>query len=124
MNSDHDWYVQTARRHIRFLRQASPNAAALLDRLFETDGARAALQAASLLLQLQTHLKRTGAAGKLDQYESGMYEFPTAISLFRRALRWFVIDYSLGLYHKERDADEFTPAVNKTYGSEQRRPGQ
>jgi hypothetical protein len=124
MNSDHDWYVQTARLHIRFLRQDSPNAAALLDRLFETDGARAALQASSLLLQLQTHLKRTGAAGKLDRYESGMHEFPTAIPLFRRALRWFTIDYSLGLYQKESDADEFTLSVNKTDDSEPRRPGQ
>jgi hypothetical protein len=104
MNSDPNWYTHTARLYIRFLRQDSPNAAALLDRLSETDGARAALQASLALMQLKTHLKRTGEAGKLDQYESGLQEFPQSLPRFRQALRWLIIDYAMDLYQEERYA--------------------
>jgi hypothetical protein len=103
MNPSRHWHSDAAHSAIVFLRHQSPNAAAALAQILNTYGDRAAYQASIALIQLKTDVEKMGEAKTLEQYESGMLEFQNTLPLLRRALRWFLIDYGMGV-KKSRQA--------------------
>ena len=102
MNASRHWHNEATHSAIVFLRHQSPNAAAALSQILDTYGARASYRAAIALVQLKTDVEKMGEAKTLEQYESGMLEFQTALPLFRRALRWVLIDYAMSVKHSRQ----------------------
>jgi hypothetical protein len=113
MNRDGNWHSETARGTILFLRHQSPNAATALTQILNIFGAKAAYQASNAVMRLKADVEQMGETNTLDKYESALLEFQEALPLFRRALRWFLIDYGMGVKNRKQ-AKKLNPADSRS----------
>lgn len=96
MRQDAHLYTESARSHVRLVRQYSPNAAAVLESILKIYGAKAAYMAAIAIIDSKAQADRLGYIRVGTSYAGFIGLFPEASPLLQNAMKALMSDRGIG----------------------------